>query len=247
MLSRIEHYILLAVTILFYVSCQTKIFTYERNTKGLSERFIVNYSKNQFEYYADSASLNYHANGTSEIHKDMLQFEFPEHAEAAILSPFKKGYFTLVKLSDSDSFELNTNFYNVTYGHEMGINRHFKPNFEILNFIDSSIVQKVPFPTLKYYHDSDSLLIKTDVPEHFNQLILIPEKGKYQLSLHLQSPLTVGFYETTTTTCNFVMSKPTFLAKIILVRKDSILSFRSIDGPYGEYKLNSAKGIKQGQ
>src|SRR5688572_28613384 len=113
MFSRLEFYIFSVIIILIGLSCQTKIFTYERNTTGISERFIVNFSKNQFEYYVDSSSLKYHAHGATEIHKDIIQFEFPHHAEVLTLSPFKKGYYKLVKISENDTFELSTKFYNV--------------------------------------------------------------------------------------------------------------------------------------
>lgn len=193
---------------LFLQQCQTKYIIYQRNAPGSHEQFDINLRNGQFSYHADSVLLSFSAKGRFEIIDSVLQLEFPENSEAAILSPFKKGYSVLTKTQESDQIEIEVFNFDVRTKGKLSPSRYFPPQIEILSSVDSTLVRKFSYPIIQIQEVEQTILLRSKVNGYFDQYILLPGKGKYRLNLFLQPYQTLVSYETTAINCYRVVSGP---------------------------------------
>jgi hypothetical protein len=177
------YYLILFLT---FLRCQAKYVLYERNSSELHEQVGLNIKNGLFDYQADSSNISFTAKGSLELIDSVITLEFPEYAEIALLSPFKKGYSKLVKINESDSIEIEMTYFDVRSRIKFGPNRHFQPSFEILSLEDSSLIRKVLYPNTRINDIGNKLLIRSKFPGYYDQYVQISEQGSYNLYLFLQ-------------------------------------------------------------
>lgn len=191
-----------------FLQCQTKYAIYQRNTSELNEQFDINLKNGEFFYHADSSFLEYSAKGSLQLIDSVFQFEFPENAESILLSPFKKGFSELVKTNESDHIEIEIFNFDVSTRRKVSSSRHFPPELEVLSIVDSSLICKTSYPVVQLNDSLSQILLRSKNHYYFDQYILVPRKGQYQLNLFLQPVETIVSYETTTSGCYRVVDGP---------------------------------------